>query len=248
MAKISDRQAKLSKLTHLIAPVGDDIPTAVKEIPQKLVIEPNMPVGVFLLEAFNIHFFAQNDREKLLEKGLNWELMEELPRRMEYLRQCDAVWWRARFGDTENEHELRRVKEMADSLQEELMQALDRLAHGDESIRKVVQYVKNESDYNNRLWVIAEVCVREWETLKDIGCKPSWLEDIKYCKEKYMYLVKLIELEKIEAAGTQRARNKAYTFLLVALEEIRRCAEHAFHHDKKHLKGYQSDYFRRRPK
>jgi hypothetical protein len=40
-------------------------------------------------------------------------------------------------------------------------------------------------------------------------------------------------------------RNCAYTFTLVAIEEIRRCAHHVFWNDKKHLKGYLSDYFRR---
>jgi mRNA deadenylase 3'-5' endonuclease subunit Ccr4 len=52
-------------------------------------------------------------------------------------------------------------------------------------------------------------------------------------------------LEQSFAAYKQTVPNQAYTFVLVAIEEIRRCAAHAFWNDKKHLKGYQSEYFRK---
>jgi hypothetical protein len=50
------------------------------------------------------------------------------------------------------------------------------------------------------------------------------------------------------ASVAQKKRNQAYTFLLVAIEEVRRCARHAFWDDKKHLRGYLSEYFIRRRK
>ncbi len=55
----------------------------------------------------------------------------------------------------------------------------------------------------------------------------------------------LSSVEEEDSTFVCRDRDMAYTFLFVALEAVRRAARHAFWNDKKRLRGYASEYFRK---
>ena len=63
------------------------------------IVFPNMPIGVFLQESFNIYNFIQDDKELFIKKGFNWGIMEEFPERMNYLRQKEAELWKEKYGE-----------------------------------------------------------------------------------------------------------------------------------------------------
>jgi hypothetical protein len=46
-------------------------------------------------------------------------------------------------------------------------------------------------------------------------------------------------------SDTIKNRDRAYTFLAVAVETVRRSAHYALWNDKKRLRGYASEYFRK---
>ncbi|MFP4165524.1 MAG: hypothetical protein ACLFQB_16250 [Chitinispirillaceae bacterium] len=248
MARISKTQQIVAQLASFLPPVGPETPLHDEKIPTELILEPNMPVGVYVQEAYNLYHYAQDDREILVSKGLDWGIVEELPRRIENLRDREANWWKARFGPTPSQREYLRVRAMAERAREELMRDFRFLARSDDDILYAVENIEKgsgELDTVKDVNSLSELAKREKGKLQAIGSDPKFFEDIVYCAQRYPDLLSVCELEQAQADYQQTYRNQAYTFLLVAVEEIRRCASHAFWSDKKYLKGYQSEYFRR---
>ncbi len=248
MSKDTILQQKLKKLSSYIAPV-DDIPSTAATIEEKLIIEPNMPIGIFIQETFNICMFVQDDRELLVQRGLNWGVVEELPRRIEHLKNQESLWWKARFSPTPSQREFERVKALAEQVKNELLRDLEFLADSDNALHEALCNVKEgsgEDDLMVDLKSLSMLSQNKKDKLQLIGSDPELLEDVKYCSEVFPKLLVSFGLEQSAATSKQSDRNQAYTLLLVAVEEIRRCAAHVFWNDKKHLKGYQSEYFRKR--
>ncbi|MBN1575979.1 MAG: hypothetical protein JW913_05465 [Chitinispirillaceae bacterium] len=112
-------------LTGLGQPVGTrSIGEVVLEIPEKEVLEPTMPVGIYLQEAYNIHLFARADREVFVAHGFDWRIVDELPQRIEFLRNSEATWWEIKYRRTPVETDYDNVRATADSLRKAMLQDL----------------------------------------------------------------------------------------------------------------------------
>lgn len=247
MEKESQIQLKIKKLSSFIPPVAD-IEAVAATIPEKLVIEPAIPVGIFIQEAFNIHLFMQDDRELLVSKGMNWGIADELPKRIAYLQTCETLWWKARFSPSPVTKEFLRIKELAIATATELIRDLEYLGSDDENLTKAIKNIKKgigDEDLSNDLNSLSILCEKHRDSLTKIGSNPQLIKNLDYCSEKFPFCLSANEIDTTYFVALYN-RNSAYTFTLVAVEEIRRCARHVFWNDKKHLKGYLSDYFRRR--
>jgi hypothetical protein len=176
------------------------------------------------------------------------QLAGELPRRFEYLQTCETHWWKARFNPSPAEKEFLSIKELANTTIAELIRDLEYLGNNDDDIANAVSNIKKgfgDDDISVDIKALCILCEKEKDKLAAIGSDPQLLIDIDYCDERYPLCHSMNEIDTTHFSALYN-RNCAYTLLLVAIEEIRRCARHAFWNDKKHLKGYLSDYFRRR--
>lgn len=188
MARISRTQQIVAKLASFAAPVGPFIPPHDQEIPTELILEPNMPVGVYIQEAYNLYHYAQDDREMLESRGLDWGVMEELPRRIENLRDREASWWKARFGPTPSQREYLRVRAMAQRAREELMRDFRFLARTDDDILYAVENIEKGSGELDTIFDVnslSELAKKEKGKLQAIGSDPRFFDDIIYCAQKY---------------------------------------------------------------
>jgi hypothetical protein len=244
--KESQIQIKIKKLSSFVSPVAD-ITAAASSIPDTLILEPTIPVGVYIQEALNIHLFMQDDRDLMVSRGMNWSIVDELLYRIEFLQTCETLWWKARFSPSPAAREFQKAKELATATASELLRDLEFLADEHEDIATAVRNIKKGSgdlDLSFDLKGLCLLCENHKDRLAAIGSNPQLLADITYCSETFPQRLVEYELD-LSYSTALRKRNCAYTLLLVAIEEIRRCACHAFWNDKKHLKGYQSEYFRR---
>jgi hypothetical protein len=209
MPRETTLQQKIKNLSSYIAPVVD-IPASAASIKKEHIVEPNMPAGVYIQEAFNIHSFAQDDREILVQKGLNWGVIEELPQRVDYLRTQETLWWKARFGPTPSQREYQRVKTLSDQVSSELLRDFEHLATSDDNIQIAVDNIKvgsGDYDYMIDLKSLQFLSEREKEMLGVIGSDPKLLDNIKYCSEVFPPLLVQFEMEQSFAAYKQTVRN-----------------------------------------
>ena len=242
---------KLSKLSRFIPPDSSTpLKNRIKEIPEKLVLEPNIPIGVFIQETYNIYSFARHDKELLCAKGMNWDVVEDIPNRIALLRDIEAEWWNVRYGTSPMQEEYNTWIQLAQKTKDELMEALKYAFREDKSQLAVIAKIdKVQGEENldltfdiNSLVLMAD---RYKKTLLSVGTDQQVFEDLKACKEKLPDLVSRMGFENVANKLKLLERNRAYTFLVVALDELRNCAHYALRHNRKRLKGYASEYFRK---
>ena len=53
---------------------------------------PDMPVAIFIQEAYNLVRWCEEDKEALLKSGLDWNYVTDLPLRLEVLSSLETSW------------------------------------------------------------------------------------------------------------------------------------------------------------
>ena len=238
----------LKKLAEYAVPSAEiSIETRVNSIPSNVAFKPNIAVGIFLQEAFNIFTYAQEDKEVLCSKGLDLRLLEELPKRIDFAREMEARWYTTRYSEVPSARELNRIYVIVDASRKGLLAGMEYAFFGDNLARAVAYIKKGEGsdDYTQDLWDITQLAEEYVQELTDVGCDLKQIEILNEYKKEYAELVARCNVEEKEKSYVRLSRDKAYTFLVIALEEIRRAARHAFWNDKKRLRGYASEYFRK---
>lgn len=245
MTRKEKNEAIILKLKEYAQP-STDTPLETRISSIKNALKPNIAMGIYLQEAFNIYIYALADKDVLCSKGLNVRLLEELPRRIDFARETEARWYSFRYSESHVEKELKRVRAIVNKSRNELLAGMEYAFHGDSWASAVdhVQKGDGEADYIQDLWDIVYIAESNTEVLTAAGCDMTHINILKEQRKTYDDLVAQCTLEQ-EDTSAHDLRDKAYTFVFAAVEEIRRAAKHAFWEDKKHLKGYAIEYFRK---
>jgi hypothetical protein len=218
-------------------------------IPAKKTLAPNMPVGVFLQEAYNIYRFVQADREHLLAINFDWSIVEGLPERIEYLRETETEWWSARFSRMPVEKEYRELLPKVREAFRELLHDLEFACRGDTDHMRVIKKIRKDAAvdmarYFQCLTTLSLLAAETKDRLEAIGSDPRLFDFISETTESLPSLSSRLRSEREAVEEMRRRRDRAYTLLRASIEELRSCARYALAGDAARLKGYASDYFR----
>ena len=208
-----------------------------------------MPVGVFLQEAYNIYCFMQDDRKLFVAGGFDWMLVEKLPERIEYLREVEAALWKEKYGRMPVEKEYEQRLAFAVKKRRELLRDMEFACRNSFKTLQKIRRIKKASTaklpaFNASLSFLGHLAEENVPLLNAIGSDPRLIDDVKESAEK----LRLLHAQRIveQAAEEKRdLRDRAYTYLAAAMEEIRRCALYVIRDDPKRLRGYASEYFRK---
>lgn len=223
---------------------------AVKTIKDEDVKAPsNIPVDVYLQEAENLYHWAQEDKEKLAERGLDWNLVQDVPARADVLRDTESKWVTTRFTQEEAEKKWALLAPDAYDFRDDLLQTF-RFAY------------RNAPDILGRVSAISEGyghadMIQDLSDLSALGkSRPAELSAIKFdlsildktskTADELADLLGMTTAERADAGEAIKLRNKAFTHLKEAVDEIYAYGQFVFRHDERRLKGYSSDYLRRK--
>ncbi|MCP4137108.1 MAG: hypothetical protein GY754_39430 [bacterium] len=223
-----------------------DILEELKSIPRDRVKAPRaIPVGVYVQEAENLYHWCLKDKEILLSKGLNEVLIEDLPKRYMILLKAEGEWAisrKIREGDQERrDEELPAAFKLKNKLQSDfrfayrnIPELMKTLRHNGKSTNSgVIQEL-------NDLSVLGK---DNPEPLKKIGFD---MEQLEKAAETSSVLGLLLAETSIKQTYLKDIRDRAYTYLKEAVDEIRNTGKYAFQEDKKRQTGYISQYLQRR--
>lgn len=219
----------------------------IDSIPCEKILEPNISIAVYLQEAYNIYLYAQADKKMLCSRGLDWAVVEELPRRIDYLREAEGRCYVVRYSETPSEKACRELFAKTDEARRQLLVDLEYAAgiDGEQALVRNIKHGNSKADYIQDLSDMRVAAEARRDRLDEIGADPKLVEIIGNAVKPLSVLVAQCEVERSSAKRVTRDRDKAYTFLVVAVEAIRRAAHLAFWNDRKRLRGYASEYFRK---
>jgi hypothetical protein len=110
---------------------------------------------------------------------------------------------------------------------------------------KRIEKGNEQSEYIQGLNDIVAFADLHKKELQAVGCHMSHIEVLREHQNRYKELFAICTVEERNKVDAIHGRDRAYTFLVVAIEAIRRRAHLAFWNDKKRLRGYASEYFRK---
>ena len=210
---------------------------------------PTQPVDVYIQEAENLLKWCTPDKDTLLAKGLNSYYFDAMPFALSICRNAQATW----------AAEQKIKSDAAKAWQE---QAPAAFVHRNQLLADFRYAFRNDPDLLKSVALIAEGSsnadmIQDLADLAALGDKnPTLLAAINFPNRSLGYAATLstsLAVVLAEANGDKNSenatlilRNKAYSHLKTAVDEIKACGKYAFRDDKSRLKGYKSAFWRKK--
>jgi len=220
----------------------------IQAISPESVLPPTVPVDVFVQEAENLFHWSTDDQETLENAGLDLTFITSLPVRAGACREAQSLWIKERNMSQDAEKLWMAEAPAAFDMRDHLVHAfryafrkaagllarIDEIALGDSNADMVQD--------RNDLSVLGKAHL---DLLASINLSPITLDDAAATADRMADLLGATNGERKEVSESMIIRDKAYTYLKQAVDEIRECGKFAFWRTPDRLKGYVSDYWKK---
>ena len=217
-------------------------------IPHKEVKTPNIPVDVFLQEAENLYQWCLPDKSLLLAAGLSDDFIYTLPARANACRTAQALWERARnsLGDINKQWEQNSAD--AYQLRDQLIHSFRYAFRNHKQLLTATAEIAGGNTDANMIQNLNDLAVLgkyNIQLLNKINFDNSQLNMAADMANELAGLLAAANSEKAQKAEIKEIRDRAYTYLKLAVDEIRNCGKYALWKNPERLKGYTSAYRRK---
>jgi hypothetical protein len=206
---------------------------------------PTQPVDVYIQESENLLKWCTPDKTILLAKGLNPYYFDAMPFALAICRDAQATWAAEQKIKSDAAKAWQEQAPAAFVLRNQLVADFRYAFRNDTDLLKSVALIAEGSSNADMIQDLADLAA--------LGNKnPTLLASINFPNRSLGYAASLstsLAVVLAEANGDKNSenatlffRNKAYTHLKTAVDEIKACGKYAFRGNKARLKGYKSDW------
>lgn len=210
---------------------------------------PNMPVEKFVQEAANLDVWSADDRPALEAVGVAAATFDSLGERTGALRYAQSLWTRERHTREEAQQQWVEDEEAATDLKDQLEHSFRFAFRNRQDLLNKVHEIEEGNGKEDLVQDLSDLAVlgnANLDLLTLINFDVLLLQQAADLSVAMSTLLAEVNGEKADSNSLRLVRDKAYTHLKVAVDEIREAGKYVFWQDKKRLKGYKSTYFRTR--
>lgn len=225
----------------------DGVVEAINAIPDSIVSAPVMPVSVAIQEAEDLVEWCALDEDALVKAGLNWELVTDLPVRAGACRYAQAVWARKYQTRDEAAQEWLTRSPQGFDLRDELVHDFYHAFNSRPDLIKKVQIIDeggSADDMVQDLSDLAELGEANLPLLTAVGFDPEKLVTATQWSDELAVCLAKVNGERQDASEPKITRDRAYTYMKLAVDEIRRQGQYVFWRNPQRKKGYVSRFYR----
>lgn len=215
------------------------------KIPHKELRSATMPMSVFLQEAEDLYHWCQQDHKKLTSAGLDWELVDSLPDRLDATREAHARWTKIRFTDDRARKRYYDLAPKSYELREDLVHSLRYAFRNEPPLSMRLEKIsagRSGKDMISDLIDLAKLMRDNPAPVEAVGVPQTLAQRAEARGQELLSLV----AEEIRTSDTppkeQIIRDQAYTYLRLLVDDIRACGQYLFWRDPARVKGYESGY------
>ena len=209
---------------------------------------PNMPVGEAIQEAENLSEWCADDKAALTKAGLDWTLVDDLPIRAGACRYAESLWKRDSKTSAEAEKEWKLKSPEGFDLRDRLVHHLTFAFRKDPELQAKVQTIRQGSSRADMLQDLSDLPVlgkSQPKLLKKIGFDMKMLDQAAQMADDLSAILALVNGDDGVEDNAKEMRDKAYTYMKQAMDEIRETGQYVFWRDEDRKKGYVSAYQKR---
>ena len=209
---------------------------------------PTIPMGVYHQEAVDLLVWIQADREALEGAGLDWVLVEGLEQRIGASRHAQSTWTSLRFAKAEAQREYAERSPNAYDLRDTIIHHMLFAYRNEPDILGRVRSIADGSGDADMLQDLSDLGVlgRTYpEPLAAVNFDTDLLDQVDTTCESLAPLLAIATGEGSLDSETKLNRDRAYTYLKQAVDEIREFGRYVFWRNPARIRGYASEYSRR---
>ena len=213
------------------------------------VAAPNMPVDVFVQEAENLYHWCVDDQAALTGAGLNGNLINLLPVRSGACREAQSLWIKERNIRKEAEQTWKEQAPAAYDLRDQLIHAFRYAFRKQEGLLARVEEIAqgdSNSDMVQDLNDLAVLGKANLDLVTVVGISAEMLDNAANVADNMGDILGATNGERQTDSEAMIIRDKAFSLLKLAVDEIRECGKYVFWRNPDRLKGYTSDYWQRK--
>ncbi len=209
---------------------------------------PNMPVGEAVQEAENLVAWCEEDKAKLTKAGLDWQLVEDLPLRAGACRYAQSIWARESQSREDAQKEWNAKSPDAFNLRDELVHHFLFAFRKQPELVSKVQIIREGGSNADMLQDLRDLSVlgkENLDLLKAISMDAKLLTEAAQTADTLSVLLASANGESGDDAKAKVMRDKAYSYMKVAVDDIRGTGQYVYWRDEDRKKGYVSLYKKR---
>jgi hypothetical protein len=212
------------------------------------VLIPNVPIDVFVQEAENLYHWCLDDQDALTRVGLDWNLTTTLPARAGACREAQSLWIKERNIRQDAEQAWKDEAPAAFDLRDQLIHDFRFAFRKSDGLLSRVEEIAqgdSSSDMVQDLNDLSTLGKANPEPLAVINFDLAKLDLAAEVSDRMGDLLGATNGERKEVSEAMQIRDKAYTYLKQAVDEIRECGKFAFWRTPERLKGYFSEHWQK---
>lgn len=216
-------------------------------IPEKTVA-PTIPVDVYVQEAENLYHWSLDDQAALSAAGLAPVFITTLPVRAGACREAQSLWIREQKMVQKAEKEWKVKAPAAFDLRDQMVHAFRYAFRNHDDLSGSVEEIAlgdSSSDMVQDLNDLSVLGKAHVDLLSAVAFDLGLLDTAASVSDEMGDLLGATNGERRSDSEALVLRNKAYTYLKQAMDEIRACGKYVFWRKSDRFDGYTSDYWRR---
>ncbi|SHJ09499.1 hypothetical protein [Aquimarina spongiae] len=223
--------------------------TELENIPQELVKAPSQPVDVTTQEAEDLFVWAQEDKQVLVSIGLDWsKYVIDLPIRTGACRYAQAIWNKERYSQEEAAKAWKEESPKAYEFRNDLLADMRFAFRKRPDLLGRVRTIAGGDGNADMIQDLMDISVLGKGNLAEFEAIKYDLSRFDVAEQKSDGLAELLAKANGTTLDNSKAKNirdRAFTHLKEAMDEIRDTGKYAFRKDPERYKGYISRYRRR---
>ncbi|MCP5103143.1 MAG: hypothetical protein GY950_07185 [bacterium] len=223
---------------------------AIQAIEDSQITPPlSIPVDVYLQETENLYDWCMEDIDTLTAKGLNADLVTDLPVRAGALRRSESRWNLQRFSKEEAAKKWAEDSPAAYDLRNVLIHEFRFAFRDDKDLTKKVKQVANGYGHADMIQDLSDLSVLGKEhpdLLTAIGFDLLLLDEADAKADELSALYAVVIGDRASYNASKKIRDQAHTYLKTIVDDIHRFGQHAFWRDDERKTGYRSNFLHRK--
>ncbi len=224
-----------------------DLLPEIKAVPKQLIKQCDMPIGIYLQEAENLHTRASIDLHLLVAVGMTAELLDKLLPRCGALRTAQSNW-----------EELNTVRDDAKEtwklewpafmeFRDDLIDHFDFAFRNDEALITKMHAIKAGDTQADAIQDMSNLSVlgkANLVPLEAINFDITLLDKAAEDSDRMGGILAAVNGQMYVADETKIVRDQSFTILKTLVDEIRNYGRFVFRKDADHVKSYSSKHNR----
>lgn len=218
----------------------------IEAIPAVAVRSPTQPVETFISEGLAVAKWAAKDKDRLIQTGLDWTLVESVPTRAGALRHSESEWM-MQFGTPAGQAAWKEAEAEGLELREDMLAGMRfGFRDNEQLLDKVAMIVEgaSQADLVQDLNDISTLGLANLDALTSIVTE----EDLNRAADLSKQMADLLAARDADdsADPARLLRDKAYTYLATVVDEIRAYGRYISRKNPSRASGYMRKYRPRR--